>query len=35
MAISADGITGGAIAAVGVILLATATQAGWVSKCDR
>jgi cytochrome c553 len=32
MAISADGITGGGIAAVGVILLAIATQAGWVGQ---
>jgi cytochrome c553 len=32
MAISADGIAGGVIAAVGVILLAIATQAGWAGQ---
>jgi cytochrome c553 len=32
IAISADGIAGGTIAAVGVILLAIATQAGWAGQ---
>lgn len=32
MGISADAIAGGAIAAVGLILLATATQAGWAGR---